>query len=392
MQSQSWRRNLYVIAVAEFIALLGFSLFVPFLPLFLKQLGNLDSGGAAFWSGIATGGAGLTMFISAPVWGWVADRWGRKPMLLRAQFGGAVVISLLTVAPNIYFVVGSRVLQGLFTGTVAAASALIASMTPKEKLPASMGILMGAVFGGQTIGPLIGGYLSDTFGFRVTFIVTSGLLLAGGLTVLFGVKESFELPTKEQSFSPRSLLKFAFSRDLLPILVIIAALGLGPQIISPILSLIFGTFSETNGVAVSAGEAFALMGVISAVSSLVFGRLYGRAPLRVILTLCCIGTGLLYLPPIWANSSLQMIVLVGITGLLNGGIITSSQALISLSVSGGRQGVAYGLSQSASSLGGGLGPFIGGGLAPLIGLKPVFGVTAGILVLVGLLANRTIHK
>jgi MFS transporter, DHA1 family, multidrug resistance protein len=391
LNTQPWRRNLYAIAVAELFALMGMTLFAPFFPLFLQQLGNLDSEGAALWSGIATGAGGLALFISAPLWGMIADRSGRKPMLLRALLGGAVIISLFTVAPNIYFVVGLRFVQGCLTGTVAAASALVASLTPKDKLPSSMAILMGAVFSGQTLGPLLGGYLAAAYGYTITFVITSILLLAAGLTVLFLVKEDFARPARERSFSARDLIKLALSRELLPVLAILAVLGLGPQMISPILSLIFKAFGDSNA-ASAAGEAFSLMGIITVVSSLLVGRLYGRTTLRVILMVCCIGTGLLYLPPMWANSSPQLIVLFGLTGLLTGGMIASSQSLISLRVTGARQGIAYGLGQSASSLGFGIGPFLGGGLVPLIGLKPVFGVAAGFLIVSGLLTGWAVRK
>jgi MFS transporter, DHA1 family, multidrug resistance protein len=124
--SEPWRKNLLIIALAEFIAIVGFALYVPFLPLFIQKMGKLGTDEAAFWSGIATGGAGLMMFISAPFWGILADRWGRKSMLLRAQIGGAIIAALFILAPNFYFLVGFRMLQGLFTGTVSAAAALVA--------------------------------------------------------------------------------------------------------------------------------------------------------------------------------------------------------------------------------------------------------------------------
>src|SRR5512136_2273210 len=100
MRSISWRKNLYLVATSEFIVLIGFSCFTPFLPLYMQQLGHLASKDAALWAGIATGGAGLCMFLSAPIWGMLADRWGRKPMLLRAQFGGAALIVCFIFAPN----------------------------------------------------------------------------------------------------------------------------------------------------------------------------------------------------------------------------------------------------------------------------------------------------
>lgn len=127
MVSESWQKNLYVIAIAEFVVIMGFSFVTPFMPLFIQELGNFTSKEAAFWAGIATGSSGIAMFLSAPVWGIVADRWGRKPMLLRAQFGSSIVLALAGLSPNVYCLTGLRFAQGLLSGTVAAASALVAA-------------------------------------------------------------------------------------------------------------------------------------------------------------------------------------------------------------------------------------------------------------------------
>ncbi len=123
MTSESWRRNLYAIFIAEFIVITSFSFVTPFMPLFLQELGSLAITDAAFWAGIATSASGLAMFLSAPIWGIIADRWGRKPMVLRAMFGAGAVLALTGLASNIYYVVGLRFAQGLLSGTVAAASA-----------------------------------------------------------------------------------------------------------------------------------------------------------------------------------------------------------------------------------------------------------------------------
>jgi len=390
MSDNTWRRNLYIIAVAEFVVLLAFSLFLPFFPLYMQQLGNFAHEEAAVWVGVASGFAGLAMFVSSPIWGMLADRWGRKSMVLRAQFGGAVCIALMAIAPNIYFLVGFRIMQGLFTGTVAAASALIASMTPRDKLPFSMGILMAAVMSGQTIGPLVGGVLSDRFGIVTTFVITSILLAFGGLIILFLVKEDFHRPVQSQNSSFKTLMKVALSRQILPLLMVLAALSIGPMISSPVIPLIIDQYSGSGSAATFSGLAYALLGVVAAISSLVFTRFNGRLSVRKTLVFCCIGAGVLFLLPIFARSTLQLVVLFAISGLLNGGIIISSNSLVGLAVPISQQGIAYGLSQSASSLGGGIGPFIGGGLAPLIGLQNVFAVSAGVFVLVGLLALKLI--
>jgi MFS transporter, DHA1 family, multidrug resistance protein len=286
--------------------------------------------------------------------------------------------------------VGFRMLQGLFTGTIAAASALVASVTPREKIGYSMGILMGAVFGGQTIGPLFGGVLAHTLGYTATFIVTAGLLLTGGLIILFFTRESFQRPAEGQRTDIRDLLRLASSRRVLSLLMIIAVLGMGTQILSPILSLAISELSRTGGAALAAGQAFALMGIISAISSVVFGRLNGRIPIRQILIISCIGTGLMYLPPVFATTAVQLTVFIGMTGLFYGGIITSSTSLVGITVPITQQGVAYGLSQSATSLGAGIGPIIGGLLASFIQLRYIFAVAAGIFLLVSLLALKLI--
>jgi DHA1 family multidrug resistance protein-like MFS transporter len=203
--SEPWQRNLFIIALAEFFAIVGFTLYLPFLPLLIQKLGNMGSDGAAFWSGIANGGAGLAMFISAPLWGIIADRWGRKPMLLRAQLGGVIVSALFIFAPNIYYLVGFRILQGLFTGTVGAAAALVASVTPRNRIAHSMGILMAGVYIGYTIGPSLGGLLAATLGYTATFVVAACLLLLGGLIILFFTRETFQRPAEGQRTNMRDL-------------------------------------------------------------------------------------------------------------------------------------------------------------------------------------------
>jgi MFS transporter, DHA1 family, multidrug resistance protein len=392
MHAQSWRRNLYVITISEFIVLVGFSCFAPFMPLYYQQVGHMDSQSAALWTGIAVGGGGLTMFFSAPFWGMTADRWGRKPMVLRTQIGCALIVGLLALTQDVYVFTGIRILMGFFAGTVPAALALVASLTPRDKIPFAMGVVMTAVFAGMTMGPLIGGFMADRFGFQITFIVTAIILLLGGLIVLFFVKEQFEPPAKDQRSSLKDLLKLAASSDMLPLLVVIMIINVGPQMISPVVPLIFSEIDPAGAIATSSGLAFALLGIVSTGSSLVISRLNKRFSLQKILVFCSLGTGLLYLPLIWASSVTSLILLVGLTGLLIGGILTSSNALISLRVPIARQGAAYGLTQSANALGGGLGPFLGGGLGSVIGLRPVFIVTSGVFLTAGVIVMLLLSK
>ncbi len=392
MESQSWRKNLYVVSLAEFLGVAGFYMVNPFLPLYLQQLGNLDTHEAALWSGIAIGGSGISMFLSAPIWGLMSDRFGRKPMLLRALLGAAIVMGLLTLITNVHVFIGLRIIQGLFTGVVPAGSALVATVTPRNRIPFAMGITMGSVYAGTSSGPLIGGFVADHFGFIMSFIVASILLLSGALMVLFFTHEDFKRPAKEQQASLLSALRLAVSPELLPLLVVIAAINLGPQMISPIVTLMIWDINPAGNVASAAGLAFALMGVIASISSFAIGRVGKRFPMKNMLIFSCLITGLLYLPPMWAGSVTWVVLTVGITGLVVGGTIISSNSLISFSVPVSIQGAAYGLSQSATALGRGLGPIFGGGLVSFIGLRPVFGVVAGVFILAGSVSAILLYK
>jgi DHA1 family multidrug resistance protein-like MFS transporter len=209
MSSHNWKKNVYAVAVAEFLVIVGFNSVMPFLPLLMKEIGGVDNAGAALWAGVATGGAGLAMFVSSPLWGIAADRWGRKPMMLRAQFGGALIVLLMAFAPNIGSLVALRIVQGMLTGTIAAASALVSSQSPPDRLTFSMGILMGAIFSGSTIGPFLGGLLADSLGYRTTFIIMSGIVLISALIILFTVSEKFERASGQRIASPSGLWQLA---------------------------------------------------------------------------------------------------------------------------------------------------------------------------------------
>jgi DHA1 family multidrug resistance protein-like MFS transporter len=385
MVSESWRKNLYLIFVTEFVVIMAFSFVNPFLPLFIQELGDFNNKQAAFWAGIALGGGGLAMFLSSPVWGIIADRWGRKPMVLRAMFGASVILALMGIVSNVYVFIALRCSQGLLAGTVAAASALVAADTPRNKIPFAMGLIMLAVFGGSSFGPFLGGFLADKVGYEATFFITSALLFSGGLIVLFFVKERFDRPIPGQGASLGSLWHLAMSREMLPLLMAICALNIGPPMISPMVPLFIRELDPRVAAATASGVAFGLMGLVAAISSVVASRLGKRISLKKMMVFSCLGTGLLYLPPMWATTVTQLLIFIALMGLLSGGLMMSANSLVSLSVSQSQQGIAYGVSTSAQALGGGLGPLIGGSLASLLGFKPIFGVAGGLFILVAVL-------
>jgi DHA1 family multidrug resistance protein-like MFS transporter len=385
----SWQKNLYLMFVAEFIVIMGFSFIQPFIPLFIQQLGNFDENQAAFWSGIAIGGSALALFVSGPVWGIVSDRVGRKPMVLRALFGSAVIQALAGLAPNIYIFTALRFFQGLFSGTVPAASAMVASTTPRDKTTFAMGLLMLSVFLGNTIGPSIGGVLAATFGYRNSFFVASGFLLLAGLLVTFLVKENFQRPVTQNSLG--DVWHLLGSKTILPLLLTICVISMSQQLVQPIITLFIQALNPSGSAATAAGVAFAFLGLTAAASSFASGRLGRRVNLRKILIFSCLGAALLNVTPVWVGTATQMIAIVGVMGFFQGGNMTATSSLIGLALPVSQQGIAYGLSQSAMSLGNGLGPIIGGGLVAFLGLRYVFPVASGLFLVASLLVVRFIR-
>ena len=332
------------------------------------------------------------MFFISPVWGILADRFGRKAMVMRAMFGGAVILSLMSLAPNVYLIVILRCLQGFVTGSVAAMTALASGTVPRNKMPFAMGVIMLAVFLGQSLGPLAGGFIAGRWGYHATFYASGAFLLIAGLIVLLLVKEHFEPLPRPRGGTVRAMFKLAISPELLPLLVVLSIISLGQGTIGPIISLrVEGIVGVDRAPAVS-GLIFSLMGLTAAVASVVSGRLAQRLSLPRILVICCLAIGLAYVPSTWAKSAALFGFFLILAGLFRGGLSTSSNAMVGLSVAEGQQGLAYGLSQSASSLGGAFGPIIGGGLANAFGLPPVFLVSGAVYLIVAVVAARWLLK
>ena len=191
--NSSWKKPFYALCAAQFIAMLGFGFVLPFMAFYIKHLPVPVPEGpeADKWTGILMLACGLPMAVCSPIWGWLADRYGRKQMVLRAIYGGAVVIALMGCAQNITHLLILRILQGILTGTLGASMALAASVTPRERSGAVLGTLIVSAMGGGYLGPVLGGYSAKFFGYEPTFFLAGGILVVGGLIVHYAVHENF---------------------------------------------------------------------------------------------------------------------------------------------------------------------------------------------------------
>ena len=195
---KKWEKILYITFTAQLINVIGFSSIFPFLPLYVDSLGSRWGLSIELLAGLVFSSQAFTMMIAAPIWGALADRYGRKLMMVRAMFGGAVLVLWMGFVGSAEMLIFVRALQGLVTGTISAANALIAASVPRDKIGFGLGLNQVALWGGVSFGPLLGGIIADTSGYRTTFILTAVLLLVGGILTIVGVEENFEPVTDDK--------------------------------------------------------------------------------------------------------------------------------------------------------------------------------------------------
>jgi DHA1 family multidrug resistance protein-like MFS transporter len=384
-QAVSWRRNLYAITLAQWLAIVGFSLREPIIPFYLKHLGDLSTDSATRWSGLFAAGGGATMAISAPIWGLVGDKVGRKPMLLRSMIAASITVGFMGLATAPWHIVGLRLVEGGFTGTVTASTALVATSAPKERLGYNLGMVQTAVFAGAAFGPTIGGFTAAHFGYRATFAISSALLLSAVVIVIFFVQEVFTRPEKAPASTESRSSQWAWMLGaiMLAMLTVLFAVRFVQQGIRPVMPLYLqelGHYSDSHAATVS-GWMFGVLGVSSAVSAIIFGRHGDKVGHQAILFWCVLGAGLLYLPMAIAQNAWQLIALQGLFGIAAGGMIPSANAIIANVTPPDRRGFTYGITSTAGSVGSAIGPLLLSTLiAPSFGFETAF-ITVGVLLI-----------
>lgn len=367
MTTKRWRRNLWATWVAELLAIMGFASSFPIWSYYIQDLG-VTGDAVAKWSGLIISAASFTMGLMGPIWGSLSDRYGRKVMVIRAMFGGAVTIGLMGFAQRVEHMLILRLIQGAFTGTVAAATTLVASSTPRERLGETLGKLQLAIFLGQSIGPITGGFVSDILGYRATFWMTAIYLIIAGLLMLFFVTEEFTPVehTTQGSFIQRMRQDTAmlFAGSLMGLVLGLRfALRLGLRISSPLLPLVVQQMLPAGALLGSAsGLLTTVSGIFSAIASPVFGRWGdrhgGRTPLTIATFVLAGAIGIQAM----ASAYWMLVVAQVFLGLAIGGTLSIISAYIGRSAPEGKAGTAYGLDTLATSLSNAVGPTMGGWL------------------------------
>lgn len=396
MEGAQWQRTLWIMFVAQLLSAVGFSVIFPFLPLYVQDLPSLWHVNAKLLAGLVFSAQAVTMMVASPIWGALADRFGRKLMVERSLFGGAVVLAAMAFVRSAEELVGLRALQGFITGTISAANALVAASAPRQRIGYAMGVMQVGLTGGIAIGPLLGGILADTLGYRAAFWVTSALLAAAGVLVAVGVEEVFEAPFKAPRGGVSSGL-YASWRSVLRRRGVGTAYGLrflaylGRMMIVPIAPFFIQTLLEPEAsVNTFTGLVFAVVAFMSAVSAVLWGKLGDRIGHERVLVMCALLSGLAYFPQSLVQEAWELLALQAVFGLALGGTLPSTSALLAAYTAQGEEGSVYGLDSSVVSGSRAVAPLLGAAVAQGFGLRATFTATGILFLAMGLLGLRAL--
>lgn len=387
---KSWKNEYAAILVAETLAIAGFATSMPIVPLYLQDLGVTDPAALKFWSGIIQSAASVTLAVFAPIWGSLADSYGRRLMLLRAMFGGAAVVGLMALTTNPWQLLALRALQGCLTGTVAAATVMVAGLSPAARVGFALGLLQTGVSVGNSLGPLVGGVVSDFLGRKAAFLATSAMLVAAGAIVLrFVRKDERRLPEGAKPRIAPDFKAVTGNPVLLALMAVVFALQAASALGLPIMPLFIQELvggrelvGSTTGMVLGAGAAAAALAA-ALVGRFADGIGYGRT-----LAACMAGGALLSLPQAFVSTPLQLTLLRMGSMFFLGGAMPAVNALIAANAPQDKQGGIYGLNASVASAGAALGPVVGSSVAAVWDYRAAFPATALILAATTLAVRR----
>jgi len=392
----NWRVNLAVLWFGQFLTMGGMTMIMPFLPLYIQELGITDPDQVAFWAGIIFAGNFVTSFVFQPIWGKLADRYGNKMMMLRSGFGMAVVMVLMGLAANVWQLLFLRILNGTVSGFVPASVALLSSSAPREKIGFAMGTLQSGGVAGTILGPFIGGLLAEWIGFRPIFYITGSLLFIASLIAMLTVKEKFDAKAAaaKPSVSIVGGLKELGKTRQLPALFAVTVLIQFSMLSSMPLIPLF--VQELHGkdamLAFFSGLVGSVTGFSNMLASPLLGKLGDRIGSERVLGLSLVGAAVMFVPQAFVHNVWQLLTARFLLGVFMGGLLPTVNALIRKYTPDGMESRAYSFNTSFLSLGNLIGPTLGGVFSGLIGIRGIFLCAAALLAINAVWVKMTLLK
>lgn len=386
-----WKRNLWVCVFGSFTTLVAMTLLLPFLPLYVQQLGVQHPAAIARWSGVAYGATFLSAALTAPLWGRLGDRYGRKLMLIRASLGMALAMALIGMATAVWQLVALRLLAGLLGGYSSGSTILIAAQTPKAHTGWALGVLASGMMAGNVAGPLLGGVLPPLIGIRATFWLTGAVIFVAFLATTFLLKEPTVARKKVESVCPQpGEAAPPFDRAIVRLMWLTAMLLVFANMsIEPVITLYIGQFlHQEHAITLMSGLVMAAAALGSILSAPFVGKLADRVGHWRVLSTGLLGCALLLIPQAFITDAWQLLPLRFLMGMSLGGLMPCITAIIRHHVPAVQVGRMLGYSTSAQYIGQVSGPLFGGVIGGAWGMRPVFLATCLVMGLCAWLSWR----
>ncbi|RAZ88567.1 MFS transporter [Mesorhizobium hawassense] len=378
-----WRRNLAVCFAGSFSTLIAMTLLLPFLPLYVEQLGAEGHAAIVQWSGIAYGATFLAAALVAPLWGRLGDRYGRKLMLVRASFGMAICMSLTGMVQSVWQLVLLRLLIGFAGGYSSGSTILVAMQTPKQRSGWALGVLAAGITSGSLVGPLLGGLLPPLIGIRATFLLSGAVIFLAFLATTFLIKENPPAPKPATTAKTKS--GWSQIPDKRPIVAMLATgmlLAFATMSIEPIITVYVQQLIEDQSkVTMVAGVVMSATALGTILSSSWLGKLADRVGHWNVVVDALAVSALLLVPQAFVTNGWQLIGLRFLMGLALGGLLPCITSVIRHNIPDGIGGNVLGLAISAQYVGQVAGPLSGGFVGGHFGMRSVFLGTAVLMAL-----------
>ena len=356
------RLSFIVLLVSQLAATMGFTFVLPFMPIYVQELGVEDPGSAAAWAGVINSSTAVTMALAAPLWGRLGDR-----------VAGSLLLGLMGLVGSPWQLLALKTLQGCVTGTVAAATVLVSATAPPNRAGERLGTLQMVIFVAAAAGPFFGGAFADLVGIRASFGVTAALLAASAVLISFWVKE--ERPEEEEAEGEESsdaegpLPHRRLAPTLLALFVVQVAIMSAAPALPGFLSTLM---EEPMRVATLAGWIIATGALAASLGSVIGGKLAARFGTRKVIIWTLLLAGITALPQAEVDSVTLLWILRLVTGLFVGIAVPVANLAIRGAVHPRRQGEAFGVAATATSAGNAVGPAAGGLLASSFGFGAPF--------------------
>jgi DHA1 family multidrug resistance protein-like MFS transporter len=380
-----WPRTLQAVAGTQIAVLIGFGFSFPFLPLLIQELGVTERSEVALWTGLVVGASGIAMSIAAPIWGVLADRFGRKPMLVRAIAAGSILLTVQAAVTNVWQLATLRILNGVFTGTQTAGAMLIAGIVPRERTGYALGILNTSVQMGNLAGPLIGGIAVATLGLRESFLV-GGVILAISTVVTIALVEDVPVAPRISHDGARGVARDIVTPFRWTGLRGVLIVGSLVQIMSSGTVALVAIYMQDLArptwltLELTIGLALAIGGLAAALAMPILGGWADRHDSRVLLAASLAVLGVSLVPQALTSSAVVFLALRVLVGVGLAGTTSSIAVLTRSAAPAGGEGRAFGALAAAQNFGWGIGPLAGSAFAAAAGIPALY-IVAGVALL-----------